>query len=266
MKKHIFKMECIENMHVGSGEVNYNLIDNEVQRDTLLSYLPVIHSSSMKGALKSHFKAAGRWDKGIKEADGEQVFGYQQKDCKNILKSYEGEYKFFTAKMLFRPLRVTCGNAPYVLATDIHILRDFSDFLSLLGISSFYEYSTELNGIGENEFWVSEKSEIYKIEDAKASKQNSSKAFSQLEKLMGCEIAITKSLEDFELPTIARNNIENKNLWYEEIVPRKSIFYFAIITPQDECKLNFKASEPVQLGANATIGQGYTLITSWGGF
>ena len=65
---------------------------------------------------------------------------------------------------------------------------------------------------------------------------------------------------------IARNQLENgesKNLWYEQIVPRESVFY-CIIGLGDEHSAKFDEvwkDNLVQIGANATIGYGYTQFT-----
>ena len=81
-----------------------------------------------------------------------------------------------------------------------------------------------------------------------------------------------------ELPVIARNKLDNgesENLWYEEVVPRETRFYFGAVDSEknyidndgenDYEKLfheinfdNFK--EYVQIGGNATIGYGYCRI------
>ena len=50
-----YKIECLTNLHVGSGDLNYNIIDNEVERDAVTGY-PIVHASGLKGALKEHFK------------------------------------------------------------------------------------------------------------------------------------------------------------------------------------------------------------------
>ena len=52
--KQCFKITAKTNMHVGSGDTNYGIIDKLVQRD-VLSNLPMIHSSSLKGALREFF-------------------------------------------------------------------------------------------------------------------------------------------------------------------------------------------------------------------
>lgn len=71
-----------------------------------------------------------------------------------------------------------------------------------------------------------------------------------------------------ELPVIARNHLENgmsKNLWYEEVVPRKTQFYFIVLSEYKNLLEKFSEkivkSEYVQIGANSSIGYGYCKIT-----
>lgn len=67
-----------------------------------------------------------------------------------------------------------------------------------------------------------------------------------------------------ELPTVARNYLDNgvsRNLWYEEIVPRETRFYFFTSKPDNqEALANGLKSEAisnlVQIGGNATVGFG----------
>jgi len=80
---------------------------------------------------------------------------------------------------------------------------------------------------------------------------------------------------DDYLPLIARNNLENgrsKNLWHEQVVPRESRFYFMVLKPgnQNSTTGNDKAADlefddtPVQIGGNASIGYGFTIIREVG--
>jgi len=55
MKYELYKITAMTNMHVGSGDMNFGVIDKLVQRDSLTGY-PVIYSSSLKGALREFFK------------------------------------------------------------------------------------------------------------------------------------------------------------------------------------------------------------------
>lgn len=55
MKAKIFVIECLTNLHVGNGDVNFNIIDNEVERDVVTGF-PTINSSGVKGALRAFFE------------------------------------------------------------------------------------------------------------------------------------------------------------------------------------------------------------------
>jgi CRISPR-associated protein Cmr4 len=51
MKTTLYKINTLSNLHVGSGDINFNVIDNQVQRDPVTN-LPNINSSSLKGAFR----------------------------------------------------------------------------------------------------------------------------------------------------------------------------------------------------------------------
>ena len=54
MEAKLFRMRLITNLHMGSGEVSFNFIDNHVQRDPITEY-PNMHPSGIKGALRDFF-------------------------------------------------------------------------------------------------------------------------------------------------------------------------------------------------------------------
>jgi CRISPR-associated protein Cmr4 len=246
MKSVLFRMECLTDMHVGNGEVNYSIINNEVQKDTVLTDVPIIQASGVKGAIKEYFE--GRW--GSNDARLISIFG----DEKSV-----GGYKFFNALCVARPLRVTNGIRPYVLTAATDVLQSFSTFLEGIGLGSYYQcdglnvttgFSSSVDGL-----------EIEGI-TCKSLKNE------QLEKLIDRDYAITNTLRDYDLPVRARNMLDengmSRNLWYEEMVPHKSIFYFAVLaTPDTQLYKAFKDSieeGAVQFGGNASIGNGYTRI------
>ena len=51
----MIRMKCITNLHAGNGDVNYNIVDNEVERDPIFGY-PTVNASGVKGALREFFK------------------------------------------------------------------------------------------------------------------------------------------------------------------------------------------------------------------
>ena len=69
MTAFLYKMTCLTNLHVGNGDVNYSIIDNEVELDYVLKE-PTIPSSGVKGALLSYIE-------GLKDYPGlvKTVFG-----------------------------------------------------------------------------------------------------------------------------------------------------------------------------------------------
>jgi len=250
MKAHLFCIECLTNLHVGSGESNYNIIDNEVERDPVLANVPVIHASGVKGALRAHCKGEP-WEK--------EIFGEASDPSKS---SFGGTYKFFTANLLVRPLRVSdeSWNASYVLTTTQEIVDKLENLAK--GLGAAVQIPTEKKGKitaeGETLDWF----ERGKTEAMKT--------------LFGeSKIALAKSFEPFDLPSLARNSLDDKgisnNLWYEEIVPYTSRFYFFVLAP-DEFELDggkkFKFTEfseklekdTVQFGGNASVGYGYCRV------
>ena len=50
-----FVLNFQTNLHAGSGDANYGIIDKLVQREPATNR-PIIHSSSLKGALREYFE------------------------------------------------------------------------------------------------------------------------------------------------------------------------------------------------------------------
>jgi CRISPR-associated protein Cmr4 len=88
-----------------------------------------------------------------------------------------------------------------------------------------------------------------------------------LDKLIGGNYAVIDALCSYVLPTIARNQLDNgksNNLWYEEFVPRESIFYFIVLIPDNEENELPIDGEVIQFGGNASVGYGYCKLTKVG--
>jgi len=115
-------IECITNMHVGSGDANYGVVDKLVQRDPVTNY-PTIHASSMKGALREHFEK--KWGKSNPSIDA--IFGKEGRDGKD---SETGEYKFLSADLISIPVR--CNFENYILATNKPLADDINIKAKLL--------------------------------------------------------------------------------------------------------------------------------------
>lgn len=216
MNKDLYIIECITNLHVGSGDNDFGLIDNRVQRDVITGY-PTINASSLKGAFASHFNSEE--DKKTRTKEGEIIFGRgnnikKDEDQKMI---GQGKYKFFPANLLAIPLRSSSRH--YYLVTSDQIIEDYNEMAELFDQEEIK--TSEIKPTGKVEL---EGKEVDKrVIDIKFLKH------------LKEEILIVKDDELKEivenLPVIARNYLNNgksENLWYEEIVPRKSVFYFGI--------------------------------------
>lgn len=256
MNLNIYKMKCITNLHVGSGDFNYGVVDNEVERDCL-SGNPVIHASGIKGALRD----AAEKQPNISKTDIDTIFGCP---ATKGVDAKSGTYKFFDAQLLSRPLRVSGSeDISYISVTTPEIINNFIDTLAAFG---FKDLPSKIKEDFNDVIFYSNKPgiKIESDEDKYKAKIVSDETKKTLDAILGSDenYALVESLNDYKLPVIARNKLgENKNLWYEEYVPHGSVFYMMIMVDGVEAKLDFSA--PVQFGGNASIGYGYTRITKF---
>ena len=122
MKTKFFKIEALSNLHVGNGEINYELIDNLIQRDPVTE-LPNINSSSLKGALREFFKYKNK-------GDVDMIFGSDPKDKKN---RKQGSIRFFEAELVAVPVRD--DKVPYVMVTSDKTIESLKNRMESFGLS-----------------------------------------------------------------------------------------------------------------------------------
>jgi len=262
MNVHIYKYTCLTNLHVGSGEVNYSIIDNEVERDPATD-LPMIHASGIKGALREHFTR-----KQMPASEIDRIFGAPPKN-KEAIKA--GAYKFLDARFLSRPMRV--GNSAtraYISVVSIAALNDYLQLLTAFGCNHYgiERITLDESAFGDVQFLTNCPDEIT-VEGERTARLETADAAQilRLQDIVGDVFAVARDAEKYPLPVVARNCLENgvsRNLWYEEIVPHKSVFYQLVITPDAAMELPLE-EEPIQFGGNATIGCGYIRIEKLGG-
>lgn len=268
MKAKLFRMRLVTNLHMGSGEANFNFIDNQVQRDPITEY-PNMHPSGIKGALREFFD-------GIENKDYvREIFGSENTEKED---NKQGEVSFIEGKLLSIPVR--SNKKSYFMGTTIEIIKEYVEFSKLFGknTENLKEIEEELKKIEKK---LSEKNrKICVIGDQEEgllieSFENDEIGFYQeddiLSKVLGIKDIVILKEEIFKdeisrrLPVIARNCLENgvsKNLWYEEVVPRESVFYTGIVNSQNTEKFEDFCRKLednlIQIGANATIGYGFT--------
>ena len=103
MSTQLFIITAQTNLHVGSGDGNYGIIDNLVQRD-VLTELPHIHASSLKGALREFYEEViGDKIKAV------SIFGSDPTN-KEKDKAQKGSHSFFEAHLLVMPVASNVGN------------------------------------------------------------------------------------------------------------------------------------------------------------
>ena len=235
MVERLFQIECITNLHVGSGDVNYNIIDNEVEKDPVTGYA-TINASGVKGALREYFNK-------VSEKDVLSLFGGNEGD-----RTIPGAIKFMQEDILALPVRATVGKEAYYLVAseeNIHNLKEKRMMLENMKTDfkrKKVEEQIKAEGIVLREYVEINGRRIYIIKNTDYSK------------LM--------------LPVVARNKLDNgksENLWYEEVVPHHSIFTFYVLADDEErlcCFTNYVLDRVVQFGGGATIGYGFCKITA----
>ena len=239
MNSIIYKVTCLTNLHVGNGEMNFDIIDNSVEKDPVTG-LPTINSSGVKGSLRQFFK--GKAD----EDTIKSIFGSEQKKSQGE-SSVPGKVKFYQADLLARPVRASKGPKSNYMCTSSEAIEILNNKISVFGGKTI----AVNNAFSKNTIGVEGVSELKVTEELGAYIDN--------------EVVILSDsqLRDIPLPVLARNQLDDgisKNLWYEEVVPHKSIFTFAVSSDYKEVLEKFDnvmgEKTVVQFGGNASIGYG----------
>lgn len=267
----IYLIENVTNLHVGSGDTNFGTVDNTVQRDVLTNY-PIIHSSSLKGAIREFFEFYNFKDNNFtdeyKKNFIKHIFGDEDKNPGNIV--------FNEAFMLGMPFR--SRDYPYVFCLSDMSIKMFLDLLNDFNINhkikEVLKDYVSLNEIKSNVSTIIEDIEV-----------NENESLEKLKEFLNEDYIAVLPHKDFkrllmDLPVVARNKLNNgksENLFYEEFVPRKSKFFSVVSFPvlkrvsnderfEDKEKIKdfyekfqeMITSEVnlIQIGANASIGYG----------
>lgn len=260
-KNRLYLIENQTSLHVGSGDANFGIIDKEIQRDSITKY-PTIHSSSLKGALREY--CTYKHD----PADGEKFISYIFGDEENA-----GKVRFIDAHLLSVPMR--SDMEPYYHCFSPKSIEQLLDFADTFSVElENREALSKLAKYDGGDILVKEGTPIIEDEQAKVDKNFD---LSALEVLADGSVALVPNslYEELlkNLPVIARNQLENgasKNLFYEEVLPRKSKLFTVISEPtylnkEDETRLEnafdrfsnyLTDKDTIHIGANASIGYG----------
>lgn len=269
----LYSMRAITNMHPGSGDNNYGVVDKLIQRDAV-DNMPTIHSSSLKGALRAFIKSTLLENSDQAKQQWIEIFGSESKsDSKS---SKQGGFNFFEADFVSFPVR--SDKAAFLNMTSPERLKKIIDKAELFGIkisddSALRKLSNMIvekdKPVVFNQSYDGACIEEYSLM-AKYVESSLMLSDDYIKNLIGDNIVLLNDCNFREIcedmPVVARNQLESgesKNLWYEEIVPHQSRFaFFVSLYRNAEHKTLFnKITESrVQIGANATIGYGQTDI------
>jgi CRISPR-associated protein Cmr4 len=273
MKAQFYTLTAQTNIHAGSGDTDYGVIDKLIQRDAL-DKLPCVYSQSIKGCIREHFDGLIPNDKfGYMDT----IFGKSnKKGGKTNVKEGEGksgEFVFLQANLLSLPIR--CNNRAFYRVTSVAVLKELYDLLVGVNckssIVSTLEKVSKITLTSKQAYFSEGKSTLEDLDDLVHTPSVFETHKADLEKLLGKPFAIVsdetlRELSDnLSLPVIARNCLENgqsTNLWYEQILPRQTKFSFIVLKPDvldatiDTFFETTLQASPIQIGANASIGYG----------
>lgn len=274
----LYFLRCITNLHAGTGGINYGIVDKEVQRDAI-DEMPIIHSSSLKGAFREQLETL----EVLKPDEIVRIFGTDSKAGVPAPDWNAGQYYFYEAEILFYPVRSNLK--PFYYATSHalvkKLLRRLEDlqisqrnaiqeaFAPILAESPAQGFPLQFEHGGHrllvDEFVATEaESKIpgFRFRSAAAGEMGKIPVITKDNLLLFHD----NDMKDIckRLPVMARNRLDNgisTNLWYEEVVPRESIFHFCISRPSGsdlfEIGLNSsKVNHQSQIGGGASVGYG----------
>lgn len=253
MEANIYKIEALTNMHVGSGDANYGIIDNLIQRDAV-NTLPIINGSSVKGALREFFEH--QWKNAEEKMEKlKSIFGSNDNNA---------DYRFLSSNLLAIPIR--SNNKAYFLATAPMVINQLKSDIANFRVSlNLPDLSSICPKKGKPIVFTSTDNlliEDFSDFETAENKPVSDTLFGDFENIVYLnDKDFIELCSDTSLPVIARNKV-GENLWYEQVVPHKSLFTFIVLYNNNiaDFEKEFE-SNIVHIGANATVGYGFTKIS-----
>lgn len=249
MKTIFYKLECLTNLHVGTGSESYNLVDGEVEKDPVTGY-PTIHASTIKGALRRHLAYMG--EETVSQIFGTAASGNQENG---------GRYRFLDGLLLARPLRLAGSERlASVLTVTTASANAYFSRLRLFGCERYPLEQVPPPVFGGKAF-LTTCTEPVSVEGEPTGALDPAAPIAVLRDVLGEDMAVAATFDGFDLPVTARTNAtRGGTLWFEEMVPAGSVFFFGVLTEEDLTPLPLDGAI-LQVGGNASIGCGYCRLT-----
>ena len=255
-------------IHPGAG-TDTGFVDLPVAREAATDY-PVIVGSSFKGALLDLAR------NGNFAIECDRVFGQQENAGALIVSD---------VRLLLLPVRSMTGHYKWV--TCPHLIERYRRDRQRANFGEAPAIDT--GGLGEGQYLgIEESQEMLFLEERQFTRAGKlpEKLTSLLQPLIRHELTGARLPEQvvilydndfiwfarFGLVVNARNVLDDakktsKNLWYEETIPPDSLFYCLLAERGDHDAVSqalgvFKNRPYIQVGGNATIGQGWFVINT----
>lgn len=269
-----YLIHCQTNLHVGSGDSNYGVIDKLVQRDPS-DGMPCINATSLKGAFREYYEE-NIADKPM----ADELFGASEdRNGNNASGNNRSSHIIHDGLLLSIPAR--SNHRPYFMATAPIALNKLARFIKLFGeqknLANVVNEVNLLLAAAQNlPLVLDDATPSLRIEghDIGTAQFNNGLSLPTLTALLGGPIVLfpdndfQELCDDYNLPIVARNCLENgksTNLWYEQIIPREARFFFPsnfydLHGKQNDYLFQYLNTETVQIGANSSVGYGYCRI------
>ncbi|MEG8947977.1 type III-B CRISPR module RAMP protein Cmr4 [Rosettibacter firmus] len=291
----MYIIETLSNMHVGSGDTHFGIVDNLIQRNPVTN-IPVIHASGIKGSIREYFDHLLKYNNSNTNLEKDEVielFGSEVEggpETPDALKNSPGHLIFFEANMLTLPLRSN-QNVFYNCTSEaiiIDYLNMFEDFIRKVPEFNDLKAFLKTMNFRNHDFYYFNDVDDLEIEDyTKGMKYKSQipdsvkKAFNtylniDINNLAIFDSSLFSRICKDSIPVVARNYIKEDgtsgNLFYEEVLPRKTTLYFLLgydsylnqnskKNLKDKFEKEFNNNGKVyQFGANYSIGYGFSKI------
>jgi CRISPR-associated protein Cmr4 len=276
-------------MHAGKGTADQGVIDNLVQKDHT-EELPCVYASSLKGAFREYFEEYVysktrnfTGEERLTQSKIDEIFGWSSNRLETEKKTLQngdaqmeespkkGNYVFHDALLLSIPVR--SNKQSFFQATSPMAIKRIVETLNTFGLSykELDQFYASIKDITENKTYVYGLPSITNDLQIEFFSGFDAKENNPLKNVFGDYLVVVhdetfKLLnEDYNLPIVARNQLENgesQNLFYEQIIPRQSKFFFVTNSLKDSVDFEHFLSKhvkdmPVQIGANASIGYGF---------
>jgi CRISPR-associated protein Cmr4 len=250
-------------IHSGSGQ-DAGFVDLPVAREAATSY-PVIAGSSFKGALLDRFRGE------ISDQKQNDIFG-RQDSAGNLIVS--------DIRLVALPVRSLSSSYKWVTCPHL-IERLVREIRRSVGSPSRYRIAVkqgEYLGAGNEDIFLEERQFHHGgpllegldslIESLVLHEETRSRVDDQLVVVHDDDFVW---FARYGLSVSARNVLDDvkmtsNNLWYEETIPTDSIFY-SLLAERGKDALSeivalFKDKPYIQVGGNATVGQGWFAVKS----